>query len=349
MSVVPHDAEETKPETEDDATPERRLQDLAESALAQTKQATASTLTASREAWAKAAELQREVAHGQVAQRIAGLADKTANLTKQATASAATASKTGLAKAAKIGRETVLPELGRTGAKLRERTRPERLAQDYRSFLIWLHDNVLDHAFERLFFAPTKGQASLDGLTVRGANRASGHDYRPSPYYVFKWALAAVPEEEIPKLNFVDHGAGKGRVLLLASQHPFAAIGGIEFAEELHDDATMNIAQFPRSSMKCRNVECALDDVVNITPLDGETIHYFFNPFSTEIFADVLQGIVASYHAKPRRLYMILIDMDAAEMMHKTGVFQEMKLPPAERLQAKLLSPYTITVYRSLA
>jgi hypothetical protein len=41
--------------------------------------------------------------------------------------------------------------------------------------------------------------------------------------------------------------------------------------------------------------------------------------------------------------------MDAAELMHKTGVFQEVKLPPAERMQAQTLSPYTIAVYRSLA
>jgi hypothetical protein len=111
----------------------------------------------------------------------------------------------------------------------------------------------------------------------------------------------------------------------------------------------MNIAQFPRSRMKCRNVECVLDDVVNIRPLDDAAVHYFFNPFGPEIFAEVLRGIVASYHARPRRLYVILIDMDAAELMHKTGVFQEVKLPPAERMQAQALSPYTIAVYRSLA
>ena len=35
--------------------------------------------------------------------------------------------------------------------------------------------------------------------------------------------------------------------------------------------------------------------------------------------------------------------------MHRTGVFQEMKLPTAERLQAQSLSPYRIAVYRSLA
>jgi hypothetical protein len=349
MSAVPHDAEDTESAAEENATPERRLQGLAESAVTQTKQATATTLAASRDAWAKAAELQREVARSQVAQRIAGLADKTANIAKQATEVAGTASKTGLAKAAQISRETVMPELGRTGTKLRERTRPERLAKDYKDSLIWLHDNVLDYSFERLFFVPTRGEVALEGLTVRGSNRASGHNYKPSPYQVIEWALSAIDETEMPKLSFVDYGAGKGRALLAASQHPFATIGGIEFAEELHDNAMMNIAQFPRSRMKCRTVECALDDVVNITPVEGESVHYFFNPFSTEIFTEVLRGIVSSYHAKPRRLYVILVDMEAGELMHKTGVFQEMPLPPAAGLKAKLLSPYTISAYRSLA
>jgi len=296
-----------------------------------------------------AASAELEAARHQVAERIAGLADKTADLTKQATASAMEAGKVGLAKAAKIGRENVLPELSRTGAKVRERTRPDRLRKDYRNFLLWLHANILDSAIERLFFVPTKGEVPLEGLTIRGDNRDRGHAYKPSPYFVFKWALSAVAEEDIGRMSFVDYGAGKGRVMLLASQHHFTQVGGIEFAEELHDNATMNIAQFPRSRMKCRNVECVLDDVVNITPVDGAAVHYFFNPFAPEIFAEVLKGIVASYHARPRRLYVVLIDMEAGELMHKTGVFQELKLPHAERMQAQALSPYTIAVYRSLA
>jgi hypothetical protein len=302
---------------------------------------------AGHDAATNAAEL--EAARSQVAERIAGLADKTADITKQATTSAVEAGKVGLAKAAKIGRENVLPELSRTSAKVRERTRPDRLRKDYRDFLLWLHANILDSAIERLFFAPTKGSVPLDGLNVRGNNRESGHAYKPSPALVFKWALAAVAEEDIGRMSFVDYGAGKGRVMLLASQYPFTQVGGIEFAEELHDDAAMNIAQFPRSRMKCRNVECVLDDVVNVAPVDGEAVHYFFNPFEPGIFAEVLKGIVDSYHARPRRLYVILVDMDAGDLMHKTGIFQEMKLPSAERMQAQALSPYKISVFRSLA
>ena len=137
-------------------------------------------------------------------------------------------------------------------------------------------------------------------------------------------------------------------MLLLASQHPFMAIGGIEFAEELHDEAVMNIAQFPRSQMKCRNVECVLDDAAELGPLDGPAVHYFFNPFSREVFAEVLNSLVVSYREHPRRLYLILIDPVAEDLVEKSGVFLRLALPLAERLRAKLLSPYKIAVYRTL-
>ena len=348
MSVVPP-ANGTKPGPEQNAQASPSVQDDADSPLILTEIVSTGAEPPGHEATVSVAEMQRQAARKQVAARIAGLANKTAGLTKHATASALAAGKVGFGKAAKIGRETVIPELGRTGSKVAERTKPERLAKDYREFLLWLHANILDSSVERLFFVPTKGQVLLSDLTVRGTNRASGHDYKPTPYFIFKWALSAIEEGDIGRLSFVDYGAGKGRVLLLASQYPFARVGGIEFAEELHDNATMNIAQFSRSRMRCRNVECALDDVVNIKPVDSEAVHYFFNPFGQEIFIEVLKGIVASYHAKPRRLYVILVDMEAGDLMHKTGVFQEVKLPLAERTQAQLLSPYKIAVYRSLA
>jgi hypothetical protein len=338
MSVVPHDAKQPESGPEENAQGSPSVQDVGNAGFYPPSPEV--NPGQAGEGAAHASDL--EAMRGQVAERIAGLADKTAGLTKQATSSALEAGKVGLAKAAKTARETVIP-------KVRERTRPDRIKKDYRNFLLWLHANVLDSAIERLFFVPTKGHVPLESLTVRGNNKASGHDYKPTPSSVFKWALAAVAEEDIGRMSFVDYGAGKGRVMLLASQYPFTQVGGIEFAEELHDNATMNIAQFPRSRMKCRNVECVLDDVVNIRPLDDAAVHYFFNPFGPEIFTEVLRGIVASYHARPRRLYVILIDMDAAELMHKTGVFQEVKLPPAERMQAQALSPYTIAVYRSLA
>ncbi len=284
-----------------------------------------------------------------VAERIAKLADETANQTKSATATAVAASKVSLARAMEIGRESVLPEIERTGAKLKERTRPDRLKHDYREYLLMLHERVLDPPIESLFFNPTKNPIPLADLTIRGNNREHGHDYRATPCSLFDWTVAAL-DYDLSRLTFVDHGAGKGRVLLLASQHPFAAIGGIEFAEELHDDAIMNIAQFPRSRMKCRTVECVLDDASQVGPPDGEAVHYFFNPFSREVFAEVLNNLVVSYRKRPRRLYLIVVDQpEVADLINHSGVFQRLELPLVERYKVKLLSPYDVALYRSLA
>jgi len=281
-----------------------------------------------------------------VAERIAKLADKTA--TKTATSTAVAASKSGIARAVEIGRDNVLPEIERTGAKLKERTRPDRLRNDYRDYLLMLHDRVLDPPVESLFFKATKDPVALAGLTIRGNNREHGHDYRPSPCSLFEWTVAAI-NYDLSRLTFVDYGAGKGRVLLLASQHPFQAIGGIEFAEELHDDATMNLAQFPRSRMKCRNVECVLDDAAALGPPEGESVHYFFNPFSREVFAEVLHNLVVSYRKRPRRLYLILIEPVATDLIDNSGVFQRLELPLIERIKVRLFSPYEVVLYRSLA
>jgi hypothetical protein len=284
-------------------------------------------------------------AKNRLAERIAVIADKTANQTMAAVA----AGKEGLAHAAEIGRDSVLPELERTGALLKERTRPERLKQDYNRYLFWLHEYVLDQPNESLFFVPTKKRAALSGLTIHSNNREHGHDYRPTPCRLFEWLLGAI-DYDFSKLTFVDHGAGKGRVLLLASEHPFQAVGGIEFAEELHDDAVMNIQQYPRSRMKCRNVECVLEDASQVGPPEGEAVHYFFNPFSREVFAEVLNNIVLSYRQHPRRLYLILVDPpQVADLIDTSGVFTRLELPRAERLKVKLLSPYDVALYRTLA
>jgi hypothetical protein len=299
-------------------------------AVSHPKEATSNAAAANRGAW-----------RSRLAGRIAQIADKTSSQTRQAT-------KSGIARATEIGRGSVLPEIERTGAKLKEHARPEQLRKDYRQFLHWLHERVLDPPKEQLFFAQTKDPVPLSGLTVRGDNRAHGHDYRPTPCQLFEWTLAAI-DYDFTKLTFVDHGAGKGRAMLLASEHPFAAVGGIEFAEELHDNAAMNIAQYPRSRMRCRNVECVLEDASQVGPPDGEAVHYFFNPFSREVFAEVLHNLVVSYRKRPRRLYLILVDPVATDLVDDSGVFARMELALPERLKIRLFSPYEVAIYRSLA
>jgi hypothetical protein len=280
-----------------------------------------------------------------VAERIAQLAETTAGQSQTAVVAGMAAS----LPASDTGHHTVQPNLEGTGAKIKARARPDRLKQDYLNYLFWLHEFVLDPPTEQLFFVPTKKRVRLAGLTIRSPNREHGHDYRPTPCKLFEWVLGAI-EYDLSRLTFIDYGAGKGRVLLLASEHPFKAVGGIEFAEELHDDAIMNIQQYPRSRMTCRNVECVLGDASQVGPPEGEALHYFFSPFSREVFAEVLHNMVVSYRQKPRRLYVVLIDPpEVADLMEKSGVFMRLELPLQQRLKMRMFSPYEVAIYRSLA
>lgn len=224
----------------------------------------------------------------------------------------------------------------------------DRLKAEHQSLVRKLHERVLDASREQLFFVPTKDPQALSTLTIDSPNRGVGHDYRPVPCQVFDWALALVPED-LSEFTFVDYGAGKGRAMLLAAEHPFAAVAGVEFAAELHDNAEMNIAQYPRSSMRCRNVECVLADAVEVGPPDGASVHFFFNPFAREVFAEVLNNIVMAYRMTPRRLYLILVDPIAADLVEASGVFARVDPSQIDELKLKLFSPHTVAVYRSLA
>jgi hypothetical protein len=146
MSVVPHNSDQT--ESKPVEASRSGVVALATSVFARTKDATTSALS-------KVSGGKRETLQG----RIASMADKAASEETQP-GSTAKARKVGLARVAEIGRDSVLPEIERTSAKLRERTRPDRLKQDYQKYLHLLHERVLDPPTETLFFTPTKDHSS---------------------------------------------------------------------------------------------------------------------------------------------------------------------------------------------
>jgi len=150
MSVVPHKSDQTSSKSVE--SQRASLKERVARAKAGTKDTTKSSGAAGVGAWWKSIVGGGEARKGRTAERIAHIADQTKSQTSTAIAS----SKVGLERAAKIGRETILPEIERTGAKLRERTRPERLKSDYRDYLFRLHERVLDPSTEQLFFKPTK-------------------------------------------------------------------------------------------------------------------------------------------------------------------------------------------------
>lgn len=238
------------------------------------------------------------------------------------------------------------PSLSRVFKWLLWRADPRSIGSDYRRTLRLIHAVLWDRPADSLFFVHTRGTVSAVRLSMPSLVRDQAHDYRPTPVYVFHWAMSALPED-LQDTAFVDFGAGRGRVLLLASHYLFEKIIGAEIAVELHDGCMMNIAQYPRSLMRCRAVECLHVNATSLPLPDQPAVFFFFNPFSKTVFENVLDRITRSYKRRRRQMYLICVDMEERKAVATSGIFHPVRLPARQRLQAAVLSPYSLRVYKT--
>ncbi len=259
--------------------------------------------------------------------------------------------RSGLSKATEITGQELSSRAKQTARSIKHHSKPKNLNKDYRKLLHLTQEIGYDRGIEKLFFIPAKGFISLDELTIDSPNRQFGHNYHPIHRLSFNWAMAQIPDQ-LDKFTFVDYGAGRGRALLLASLLPFRKIIGVEFANELHDDANMNIAQFPRSLMKCRDVDCLLMDAVDFPIPETRGVFLFNDSFDREVLETVLARIGSSYRANPRRIYLVFVRPLHAKVLdsliERTVIFEPIYHSKSEKMRMQILSPDQVQIFRTL-
>ncbi len=128
------------------------------------------------------------------------------------------------------------------------------------------------------------------------------HDYFPTTFRGFQTVMRHL--DVGPGEVFVDYGSGMGRVLLLAAEHPFRRIVGVEIAEELQRVARVNIAR-SAERLRCRDIELWTGNAVDFPIPDDASVIYLYNPFHGEILRGVLAALRASLDRHPRRLRLV--------------------------------------------
>jgi len=127
--------------------------------------------------------------------------------------------------------------------------------------------------------------------------------YVPTDYRGFRTILAALDVRSNEDV-FLDFGSGMGRAVIMAAKYPFRKIYGVEIAPQLNEIASQNVRS-ALPGLKCRDIELITADAREFVIPDEATVIYFFNPFSGEVLADVLQNIRASLRRRPRALRLI--------------------------------------------
>ena len=165
--------------------------------------------------------------------------------------------------------------------------------------------------FESRCELDTESIEMLDDLTIDSGSRDNGFYYAPSPPRVVHAFLANVPA--VDGFSFVDFGSGKGLVLFVAAEYPFAEIIGVEFARELHETACANIQRYQNPQQRCAKIRSVCQDAAQFEIPSENCVLYFCNPFNETIMQSVLENISASHAEHKQKIYILFHQLKVEE------------------------------------
>nr|WP_295163187.1 class I SAM-dependent methyltransferase [uncultured Methanobrevibacter sp.] len=121
------------------------------------------------------------------------------------------------------------------------------------------------------------------------------YGYDPTPYIV----LERLVELDILKKDdvIVDYGCGKGRICFFINSQVGCRIIGIDHSERLLEIARENLESYGNGA----DIDFVNSKAEDYVP-DGANCLYFFNPFSSHVFQEVLRRIGESYERNPREI-----------------------------------------------
>lgn len=163
----------------------------------------------------------------------------------------------------------------------------------------------LDRRYDRRHHVSTCGAILLEQLDIDAPSVEFGELYDSIPERTFHHLIGSLPIERFEDFTFIDYGSGKGRVLFLASCHPFRRIIGVEFSEQLHQCALENLQTFVDPDQRCQSLESHLGDACDFELPDTPLLLFFFTPFHGETLSKVLKRIVDSHEKSPRPIFVI--------------------------------------------
>ncbi len=153
----------------------------------------------------------------------------------------------------------------------------------------------------------TSRTVSAQTLGLAGARARDARDYQPTPPDIFEDMLLDA-DVAFERFTFVDLGAGKGRVLCLASAHPFERILGVELSEALWRTAQDNLRSFSAPWQRCRHLGCVLDDAAAFEFPDGPLMVFMYNPFGAPVVKRVIANLGRSFEAHPREIWILYFE-----------------------------------------
>lgn len=185
-----------------------------------------------------------------------------------------------------------------------------------------------DAAFDAQYGCDTGGVFRPPPEAVQGENWSFGISYQAVDPQSFTNALLQL-KIAYEDFTFVDFGSGKGRALLLAAKFPFKRLMGVEYCEELNQIARENVEKVSGSRRVSGPIEIVSGDATTFPIPPGPLVFYMFNPFGEPVMQQVVQNVIRSHQADPRRMLVIYFTPYFAHLWEGTGFLNRLSDSPA--------------------
>ncbi len=174
--------------------------------------------------------------------------------------------------------------------------------------------------YDRIRGTDTEAVREVGSLDIQSENARHAVRYQPSPADFTAKIISRLPIR--PELfTFVDYGAGKGRVVMLAAEQPFRAVIGVEFSHELCEVANSNLQKLPAEAVRAGGVECVRADAALYVPPPTPLVCYFYNPFGPSVLKAVVDRLAASLRQQPREVFIIYVHPEHRDVIESTELW----------------------------
>jgi SAM-dependent methyltransferase len=122
--------------------------------------------------------------------------------------------------------------------------------------------------------------------------------------------------------TFIDMGSGKGRVLFVAAEYPFRKVIGVEFSNDLHDEALANLKRYNYRGRRCANIEPVHADAREFEFPDDNLVIFLFNPFGPEVMERMLANLERSLERHPRHVIVVMLWPEQSHLVEERPVMR---------------------------
>lgn len=207
-------------------------------------------------------------------------------------------------------------------------------------------DGFTQHPFDMEFGVQTSGLVA--GRHLVSGHRNDGHNtayygVAPSVFHALLARWRRAPQvAPLTAYTFLDFGAGMGRAMLLAAEHPFQNVIGVELHPYLVAKAQKNLALWRKSGRAQAPMQILHRDATEFFFPDTPCVLFLFNPFGAPVLRKVLKAAARAFRNRPNQFDLLYVNREQEHVLEMEPGFQRLFLGEVRRSREDAIADHAI-------